>query len=26
MHGKEIFYDSNGKIVKENTWQRGRKL
>ena len=26
MHGKEIFYDSNGKIVEENTWQRGRKL
>jgi hypothetical protein len=26
MHGKEIFYDTNGKIVEENTWQRGRKL
>jgi hypothetical protein len=26
LHGKEIFYDTNGKIVEENTWQRGRKL
>ena len=26
LHGKEIFYDTNGKIVEENTWQRGRRL
>ena len=26
MHGKEIFYDSNGKVVEENTWKTGRKI
>ena len=26
MHGKEIFYDSTGKVVEENAWKAGRKL
>ncbi len=26
LHGKEIFYDSKGKIVEENLWKNGRRV
>lgn len=26
LHGKEIFFDSNGKVLEENLWKNGRKV
>jgi hypothetical protein len=26
LHGKEIFFDSNGKVLEENLWENGRKV
>lgn len=26
LHGKEIFFDSSGKIVEENIWENGQKI
>ena len=26
LHGMEIFFDSNGKVLEENLWKNGRKV